>query len=218
MTVETLAAPRKPRRAAGRARYEVLLNAAEAALDTQRIGSIGLQDIAERAECPLASVYHYFPNVSAVFVGLADRYRDLFLDVYRDPVDPATLGRWSDLVRIYSERSRQIYLRNPAAMQLLLGPEVGWQIRQSDIADNQRFACLQYDGLTFHFVVPPGDLVIQQIAISITISDAIWSLSYANSGTISEAMQSEALQARIAYLSLHIPPLAPRRGGAAALS
>lgn len=216
MTVETLAVPRKPRRAAGKARYEALLDAAEAALATQRIGSIGLQDVADRASSPLASVYHYFPNISAVFVGLADRYRELFLAVYATPVDSSEIWRWSDLVRILSERSRHIYLRNPAAIQLLLGPEVGWQIRQSDISDNQRFAALQYRCLSDHFVIPPEEAVAQQIAISITISDAIWSLSYARHGTITEAMRDHALQARIAYLSLHIPPLAPRRRQAGA--
>lgn len=207
---DTLRMPRKPMRAPGRRRYEALLDSAEALLVTAQIGALSLQDIADHAECPLASIYHYFPNVSAVFIGLADRYHGQFKAIFLDPIDPARLRRWEDICRIHSERGRQVYMRNPAALQLFLGPDIGWQMRQIDLSHNKEFSQLQYKAMQTHFIVPEKRAVVDQIAISTTLSDAIWSLSYAQNRAITDSMAEEAMKAKIAYLSLYIPPCAPR--------
>ena len=65
--------PREPQRARGRARYEILLDAADAALAERNGSEITLVDAASRAGVPLASVYHYFPSNVALLVGLARR-------------------------------------------------------------------------------------------------------------------------------------------------
>ena len=203
--------PREPQRARGKARYEILLDAADAALAERNGSEITLVDAASRAGVPLASVYHYFPSNVALLVGLARRY---FRDFERLMVVSAAhdrLGSWMDLCRLHAAAGRQYYATHPAAMRLLLGADCGTQVRQSDLDANLRFAALQYCAYCRHFVLPPGQYPIDRCAIAITISDAIWSLSYSRYGCITDAMADEALEARFAYLLRYLPERAEKR-------
>ncbi|WP_160000095.1 TetR/AcrR family transcriptional regulator [Roseomonas sp. 18066] len=202
--------PRQPQRARGHARFEALLNAAEALLREQDAAAISLQDVARLAEAPLASVYHYFPNPSALFLGLAQRSLLAFDDLYARPVGRVP-DSWPALCRILWNRARLFYEENPAAMKLFLGPDVGWKIRQTDLESNSRLGQRQHELVRQHFHIPDDPEMARRFALSITISDSIWSLSYIRHGTITDAMAKEAADAREAYLALYIPLRAARR-------
>ena len=58
--------PREPQQARGKARYEILLDAAESILAEQNGSEVTLLAAASRASVPLASVYHYFPSNMAM--------------------------------------------------------------------------------------------------------------------------------------------------------
>ncbi|WP_378941394.1 TetR/AcrR family transcriptional regulator [Mesorhizobium sp. ANAO-SY3R2] len=208
--------PRRPTRAPGRKRYETLLDSAEQLLATRPIASLTLQEVADHADCPIASIYHYFPSIAAVYVGLAERYHGQFRQIFIDPIDIKAVHGWQDICRIHSERGRQVYARNPAAVQLFLGPDIGSQMRQMDLEYNKEFGLLQYRTMQSLFVVPEKRMVVEHLAISTTISDAIWSLSYALHKRITKELAEEAMRAKLAYLSLYIPPCAPRIDGQAA--
>ena len=203
--------PRKPQRARGKARYEILLDAADAALAEHNGSEITLLDAASRAGVPLASVYHYFPSNVALLVGLARRYFRDFERLMAISAPHDRLETWMDLCRLHAAAGRQYYATHPAAMRLLLGADCGTQVRQNDLDANLRFAAMQYRAYCRHFVLPPGQYAIDRCAIAITISDAIWSLSYSRYGCITDAMAEEALQARFAYLLLYLPERAEKR-------
>jgi AcrR family transcriptional regulator len=203
--------PREPQRARGKARYEILLDAAEGALGERNGSELTLLDASSRAGVPLASVYHYFPSNVALLVGLARRY---FRDLERLMAVSGAhdeLGSWMDLCRLHAAAGRQYYATHPAAMRLLLGADCGTQVRQSDLDANMRFAAIQYCAYRRHFVLPPGQYAIDRCAIAITISDAIWSLSYSRYGCITDAMANEALEARFAFLLRYLPERAEKR-------
>jgi AcrR family transcriptional regulator len=206
--------PRDPQRARGRLRYEKLLDAAAALLESGAGAGLTLNDVASFAGVPLASIYHYFPSNVALLVGLARRYFQDFERLMDVRVAHTSLRSWCDLCRAHAEAGRRYYESNPAAMRLLLGAGFGTQVRQSDLAANARFAAAQYHAYCRHFVMPTGDYPIEHCAIAITISDSVWSLSYNRHGRITDALAEEALAARLAYLRLYLPERAEKRSEA----
>jgi AcrR family transcriptional regulator len=202
--------PRQPLRARGRSRYEALLDAVDALLRNSPPALISLQDVARQAQAPLASVYHYFPNSTAAFLGLAQRYHSLFEAVYEDPI--ATVPEtWPELIRLLIGRSRGVYDAYPTTMRLFLGADVAGRIREADLDANQRFGQRQYELLRRYFLIPEDPRLIDKLAISVTITDAIWSLSFIRNGRLTDEMVEEAIQAKEAYLAAYIPLRAGRR-------
>ncbi|WP_147425904.1 TetR/AcrR family transcriptional regulator [Teichococcus wenyumeiae] len=202
--------PRQPLRARGRSRYEALLDAVDALLADSPPALISLQDVARQAKAPLASVYHYFPNSTAAFLGLAQRYHSLFEAVYEEPI--ATVpDSWPELIRLLIQRSRRVYDAYPTTMRLFLGADVAGRIREADLDANRQFGQHQYKLLRQYYVIPEDPSLIEKLAISVTITDAIWSLSYIRHGRLTDEMVEEAVQAKEAYLAAYIPLRARRR-------
>lgn len=202
--------PRQPSRARGHTRFEAFLNSAEVLLRDRDAVAISLQDVAKHANAPLASVYHYFPSNAALFLELARRYLAAFGAMYDVDLTPGPGGGWPELCRRYSDRSRRYYEEHPTTMRLLLGPDFGWRIRESDLESNLRIGRRQLEAVRRHFDVPDSPHLVEKFALSITISDSIWSLSYLRHGHITPAMAEEASSAKEAYLALHLPVRAPR--------
>lgn len=63
---------RKPR-ASSQARIAAILDAARGLLADEGIGGLTIYSVAERAEMPPSSVYHFFPSVPALLQGLTGR-------------------------------------------------------------------------------------------------------------------------------------------------
>ena len=196
--------PRQPLRARGRSRYEALLDAADQLLLDRPPGLVSLQDVARQAKAPLASVYHYFPSTTAIFLGLAQRYHVLFEAVYDEPI-PAPPATWPELNRLIAQRGRRVYETHPTTMRLFLGADIGGRIREADLDANRRFGERQYRLLRQHFLIPDDPGLIEKLALAVTISDAIWSLSYIRHGRLTDAMVEEATRAKEAYLAAYIP-------------
>ena len=62
---------RLPTRRAGHVRFKKLLEATDSLVAEMSIQDIGLYQIAERAQVPTASVYHFFPTKEAALLALA---------------------------------------------------------------------------------------------------------------------------------------------------
>jgi AcrR family transcriptional regulator len=202
--------PRQPLRSRGRSRYGALLDAADKLLVDRPPALISLQDVARQAKAPLASVYHYFPSSAAIFVGLAERYHVMFEALYDEPVSrvPPT---WPELSRLLARRSRALYDRHPTTMRLFLGADIGGKIREVDLDANRRLGERQYKLIRENFLVPDEAELIDKFAIAVTLSDAIWSLSYIRHGRITEELAEEAALAKENYLASYIPLRARRR-------
>ncbi len=201
----------KSRRARGQARQETLLDAADQLLLEREASQISLQDVSQAADTPLASVYHYFANAPALFESLANRHLKRIETIYDQELSPAQTGTWQDMLRGFSDLARAYYNGNPAVMRLFLGPDVGWRIRQSDLETNIRFGRRQYSLLQRAFHIPEDRLLPEKLAMSLSIADAVWSVSYIRFGNVTDAMAEEAFRARFAYLGLYIPHYAFRR-------
>ena len=209
--------PRQPRQDRSRARYEALLDTVEAMLVEQLPEDIGFYQIAERAGMAAASVYHLFPTKGAVFLALAGRYFEQFLNGAVFGEKPASITTWQDYVRERHERAIAFYNANPPAMKLILGAQPFLEITSADSSVNKEVSRRSFEQLSTLFHTPLIENPEQKFLISLSISDAVWRLSFMEHGRITPDYAAQASKAVIAYLRTFLPedlPLrAPPSGG-----
>lgn len=68
------AVPRAPAQARGQRRVEAILDAAAAMIREAGLEGLTVHGLAERAGTSIGSMYHFFPDLDAVIVALADRH------------------------------------------------------------------------------------------------------------------------------------------------
>ena len=66
--------PRAPAQARGQRRVEAVLDAAGAMIRESGLEGLTVHGLAQRAGTSIGSMYHFFPDLDAVIVGLADRH------------------------------------------------------------------------------------------------------------------------------------------------
>ncbi len=66
--------PRAPAQARGQRRVEAILDAAAAMIREAGLEGLTVHGLAERAGTSIGSMYHFFPDLDAVIVALADRH------------------------------------------------------------------------------------------------------------------------------------------------
>jgi len=203
--------PRKPVRSTGVARYEGLLDALEEVLTAKEPEDVSLRELARAADAPVASVYHFFPTMSAALVALAERHMQKFVDLNAEPFEIDGLESWEDFVVMASERARAYYNAHPLVLKLILGPEQSWSIRDMDLQNNHRLAQFFFEAATHYFDIPTSEALLDRFEIAITMTDSIWALSYARHGTITDDLAREGQRAAISYLRGYLPAYAPKR-------
>jgi AcrR family transcriptional regulator len=203
--------PRLPQRAAGRLRYEKLLDATDQLLSERDAGDISLYDIANRAKVPSASVYHFLPSMTAALVGLAQRYLERLNGMLDEPLDHATLKGWQDVAAIKAEAGRQFYESHIVAKKLFLGSDYSWQVRQQEAVVNRRSAVYVARDYHRHFVIPGIESLVGKIEIAIGLMDATWSMSYIRHGCVTDDYAEEANRAYIGYMRSYIAEHAEKR-------
>lgn len=201
---------RRPLRARGIKRVEVLLDATEYILAYSRNDEISLAAIAEQAGVPLPSVYHFFPNRNAALVALAGRYHRDLAELARQPLEPEPEG-WQDMVRMRQRIGARYLNRHPAALRLFMGAGVSVEVRTLDLRGNATNAAARAADMRQRFECTGLDDLEHWLAVSIGLMDGIWAISYAEHGTITDEYVIESTRASIAYLRCYLPEFLPRR-------
>lgn len=199
---------RRPLRARGIRRVEVLLDATEQLLAYSPDDDISLATIALHAGVPVPSVYHFFPNRNAALVALAGRYHRELAQVNSRPLAPEP-PTWQEMVRMRQKDGADYLNRHPAALRLFMGAGVSVEVRNLDLSGNaetavnragqwrQRFDCSGLSRLEFW------------LAVVIGLTDGIWAISYSQHGVITEEYVAESSRASIAYLRSFLPEELP---------
>ena len=110
---------RKPR-ARSQARIDSILDAARTLLAAEGVASLSIYSVAERAEIPPSSVYHFFASVPALLEALTADVHAAFRACLQAPIDHGALSGWRDLSRLVEQRMLAIYSEDAAARQLIL--------------------------------------------------------------------------------------------------
>lgn len=201
---------RKPR-ASSQSRISGILAAARELLAEQGVASLSIYSVAERAQIPPSSVYHFFASVPALLEALTADIHAAFRACLQESVAHEGLRDWRDLSRLVEQRMLAIYAADAAARQLILAQhglaEVMQADRQHDIELGQALQTL-FDR---HFALPqlPDDMDV--FALAMQLSDLVYARSVQLHGEITPRLAEEGRRVFDAYLGLYLPPHLPKR-------
>ena len=177
-----------------------------------RLSELSIYAIAEQAEIPPSSVYHFFPQISDVLAALAER---LFVEldaVLQQPPSSAP-DSWAALVAEIEARFQDYYRRHPAACELLLGGHGLAAIRQADQQHDQLLAQRFQQCLAERFVLPALPQDVDIFALAMQAADKLLAVGYQQAGALSDPICREATRLMTAYLSVYLPPVLPPAKG-----
>lgn len=201
---------REPRQERSRKRFDAILDAAAALLEDKEPDDISVYTLAESSGVPPASIYHFFPDASLVFVALAERYyREFVRDMDSDP--PAGIASWQELHAFRFSEARDRFNERKAARRLLLGSGLSATIRARDLEVDRQLAELSALELTKLFAIPEIPNLVDRLTEMLVVNDAIWTLSVHRHGYITTELDEQARRAREAYTRTFLPEYAPLR-------
>lgn len=212
-TAEDLIAPHLNRsmRRRGVERYNLLLDATERLLEECGDEDLSLAQIAEAAAIPLASVYYFFPNRNAAYVGLALRFNE---EIYQNSIAPLTDPEprsWQELLEMKHAKAAAFQNSRPAALRLFLGAGVSAAVRNADFTGNARLARSRARFFEAYFDMHPTPRLADWLETAAAAMDGVWSLSYGRHGRITEEYRREGTACVIAYLRRFLPEHLPRK-------
>ncbi|MCV9919534.1 MULTISPECIES: TetR/AcrR family transcriptional regulator [Pseudomonas] len=204
------ATPRKPR-ASSQARIEAILAAARELLAEQGVAGLSVYSVAERAQIPPSSVYHFFASVPALLEALTADVHRAFREALRAPIDAATLVTWHDLSRLIEQRMLDIYNGDAAARQLILAQHGLSEVVQADRQHDMELGELMHKLFDQHFQLPAVPSDVDVFALAMELSDRVYARSVQLHEQITPRMAEEGKRVFEAYLGLYLPPFLPKR-------
>ncbi len=200
--------PTPPTQERSKERFEIILDCAETLLKKTKPEDLSLYDVAREAGLTAASVYRFFPSVTAIIYGLAQRYlRHLYK--LTTEIDATTAKTWQQGLKSTLDRCKNYYNQHPHAMDLIFGAGAPREIRSLDRSIIQEQA--KEIALLLSLSQGKKDLTVfvPHAEITLGIVDSVWSQSYHYHGKITDNYQSECYRAAIGYLEQYIPKNEP---------
>lgn len=204
------ATPRKPR-ASSQARIDTILAAARTLLAEQGIAGLSVYSVAERAQIPPSSVYHFFASVPALLQALTADVHAAFRACLAEPIASENLHTWRDLARIVEVRMLAIYAEDAAARQLILTQHGLAELLQADRQHDLELGRLMQALFDRHFQLPALPEEIEVFALAMELGDRVYARSVQQHGCITPRMAEEGRRVFDAYLGLYLPEFLPRR-------
>ncbi len=208
--------PRKPR-ARSQARIDSILEAARTLLASEGVASLSIYSVAERAQIPPSSVYHFFASVPALLEALTADVHGAFRACLQAPIDGAALNTWHDLSRLIEQRMLSIYNQDAAARQLILAQHGLSEVTQADRQHDLELGDLMHKLFAQHFQLPALPEDVDVFALAMELGDRVYARSVQLHGQITARMAEEGMRVFDAYLGLYLPPFLPKHRGASPL-
>ncbi|MBC3420839.1 TetR/AcrR family transcriptional regulator [Pseudomonas sp. L7] len=202
--------PRKPR-ASSQARIEAILAAARELLAGEGVAGLSIYSVAERAQIPPSSVYHFFASVPALLEALTADVHRAFREALSAPIDSHAFSTWQGLSRLVEQRMLDIYNQDTAARQLILAQHGLSEVVQADRQHDMELGDLLHKLFDRHFLLPvmPGDVDV--FALAMELSDRVYARSIQLHEQITPRMAEEGMRVFEAYLGLYLPPFLAKR-------
>ncbi|HKS13005.1 MAG TPA: TetR/AcrR family transcriptional regulator [Pseudomonas sp.] len=202
--------PRRPR-ASSQARIDTILTAARGLLADEGVAGLSVYSVAERAQIPPSSVYHFFASVPALLEALTSDVHRAFRACLQAPIDSQALGTWHDLSRLLEQRMLEIYNEDAAARQLILAQHGLSEVTQADRQHDIELGDLMHRVFAEHFLLPvlPEDMEV--FALAMELGDRVYARSVQLHGVITPRMAEEGMRVVDAYLGMYLPLYLPKR-------
>ncbi|MGE7992862.1 TetR/AcrR family transcriptional regulator [Pseudomonas sp. NPDC089554] len=204
------ASPRKPR-ASSQARIATILAAARELLAELGVAGLSIYSVAERAQIPPSSVYHFFASVPALLEALTADVHRAFRETLSAPIDSQALATWHDLSRLIEQRMLHIYNEDAAARQLILAQHGLSEVVQADRQHDMELGALMHALFDRHFQLPTMPSDVDVFALAMELSDRVYARSMQLYEQITPRMAEEGMRVCEAYLGLYLPPFLPKR-------
>ena len=204
------ATPRKSR-ARSQGRIDSILDAARTLLAVEGVASLSIYSVAERAQIPPSSVYHFFAGVPALLQALTGDVHAAFRACLQAPIDHQALGSWRDLSRIVEQRMLTIYNEDAAARQLILAQHGLTEVTQADRQHDLELGQLMHALFMRHFELPVLPQDVDVFTLAMELGDRVYARSIQLHEHISPRMAEESMRVVDAYLGLYLPPFLPKR-------
>ena len=204
------ATPRKSR-ARSQGRIDSILDAARTLLAVEGVASLSIYSVAERAQIPPSSVYHFFAGVPALLEALTGDIHAAFRACLQAPIDHQALGSWRDLSRIVEQRMLTIYNEDAAARQLILAQHGLTEVTQADRQHDLELGQLMHALFMRHFELPVLPQDVDVFTLAMELGDRVYARSIQLHEHITPRMAEESMRVVDAYLGLYLPPFLPKR-------
>ncbi len=189
----------------GKVRREKLIKASYDLLCTNSIEEISFIDIANFAEIPEGSAYHFFANRYDIFAALAKELSDKFIETHKQPIKKKHLKSWQTLADYLIERGAKVYAENPPALQLFLGGKTPPEIKQVDRINDREVGKVMSEIFQQHFNLSDLPNMNDIFYYFIEITDVMFSLSVIEHSRITDEMLNEAKRVGRSYLASYLP-------------
>ncbi|MNP27502.1 hypothetical protein D3C76_1204160 [compost metagenome] len=175
------------------------------------MASLSIYSVAERAQIPPSSVYHFFANVPALLEALTADVHRAFRECLLAPIEHASLDQWHDLSRLVEQRMLLIYNEDAAARQLILAQHGLSEVTQADRQHDIELGALMHKVFDQHFQLPVLPADVDVFALAMELGDRVYARSVQLHGEITPRMAEEGMRVFDAYLGLYLPPFLPKR-------
>lgn len=194
----------------GRVRRQKLLASAKELSQTKPIAQITLADVCDNAGIPRASAYHFFPNISAIFLAL--RYLNTSEVIKKlEVVDVAKYSRWQDYLSALIEAGVDAIQADPTVARLMYETNSpAFENNQFGSQVERQITQMVYDKLASQYKMPAFESIYKQMFVSYGIVNGVLQLAYRSEGKISENYRREATFALINYLRSYLPENLPK--------
>ena len=204
------ATPRKPR-ARSQGRIDTILDAARTLLAAQGVASLSIYSVAEHAQIPPSSVYHFFAGVPALLEALTGDVHAAFRACLQAPIEHEALSGWRDLSRVIEQRMLAIYNEDAAARQLILAQHGLTEVTRADRQHDLELGQLMHALFMKHFELPVLPQDVDVFALAMELGDRVYARSIQLHERITPRMAEESMRVLDAYLGLYLPPFLPKR-------
>lgn len=204
--------PRRPR-ASSQARIAAILAAARDLLPEQGVAGLSIYSVAERAQIPPSSVYHFFASVPALLEALTGDIHHAFRQTLLAPIDSSALHTWHDLARILEQRMLAVYHHDAAARQLILAQHGLNEVSQADRQHDVELDRLMHQLFDQHFHLPALPEDVDVFALALALSDRVYARSIQQHEVITPRMAEEGMRVFEAYLGIYLPAYLQKNAG-----
>ena len=209
--MKTVEKAKSATQARGRERRQRLIESARLLLESHTMDALSLADIAANAGIPTGSAYHFFPNVTAVYQALGERFSDELDAELSKPHQVAAEDGWLSIIDESIDRASRFYNASGAYRQLIIGARAPADIKLSDRLNDEVIGQILIDAINDHFYLPEIPRANEIFFHVVEIIDLFFTLSVLRNEEITEHMSIEAGRASKAYLLTYFPSVLTRR-------
>ncbi len=189
----------------GRERRNHIIRTALEMLKTEDLEKLSLADVSARAEVPLSSLYHFFPDVQSLWAALIPVYYAAMLEHWRKNVSVEEIKTWQELLDRMLRLSAAFYVKYPEYQQLILGGKTPAHFRHSQTVKGDVTVRVIQRVMAEQLELPHFEGQTRVYTNAFQIAEHFYTLSVIRHGRVLEETIVESQRAVRAYLSLYLP-------------